>query len=295
MNTMRRYPLFLNEFALKIIAFVLMTCDHIGLFLEPYYPTAALILRAVGRLAFPLFAFMLAEGMRHTRNKWNYIARLSAIWVPITIVQVIYLYGLGNDPTQMLGNPFSDLICAALFIACLSLSGWKKSLSLLPLGFVLICYVSQLRMGNAEQSDLYYLPGFFQCGYGLYGFLMIMGFYYAPKILDKIAESTLGDSGVTLENYKGSKEYRAYCNAISIIAFSLVVFAFWGLGKIPSYDWSGLSKPDFETWALLCIPFLLCYNGKRGYDAKWFRYFSYLYFPVHMILLFLIFYLLFRA
>ena len=42
--------------ALKILALVAMTLDHIGVILYPFMPW----LRAVGRLAFPIFAYMIA-------------------------------------------------------------------------------------------------------------------------------------------------------------------------------------------------------------------------------------------
>ena len=49
---------------LKLIALVTMTLDHIGVVLFPQ----AQWLRIVGRLAFPIFAYMIAEGCRHTAN-----------------------------------------------------------------------------------------------------------------------------------------------------------------------------------------------------------------------------------
>ena len=48
----------MSSFLLKIIAAVTMLIDHAGLMLFPQ----ATWMRAVGRLAFPLFAFCIAEG-----------------------------------------------------------------------------------------------------------------------------------------------------------------------------------------------------------------------------------------
>ena len=50
---------------LKWLALVFMTVDHVGAFL---FPECA-ALRAVGRLAFPLFAFTVGESLRHTRHR----------------------------------------------------------------------------------------------------------------------------------------------------------------------------------------------------------------------------------
>ena len=67
----------MNSFALHILAMLLMLCDHLQLTLLPELP----ILRCVGRLAFPLFAFMAVEGYLRTRNLKNYLLRLLMLGV----------------------------------------------------------------------------------------------------------------------------------------------------------------------------------------------------------------------
>lgn len=58
----------MSTFILKIIAAITMTIDHAGLLLcgnETW-------MRAVGRIAFPLYAFFIAEGFRYTKNRLRY-------------------------------------------------------------------------------------------------------------------------------------------------------------------------------------------------------------------------------
>ena len=55
--------------ALKIIAAISMTLDHMGLMLFP----RILIFRILGRLAMPIFAYMIAEGCKYTRNRRKYL------------------------------------------------------------------------------------------------------------------------------------------------------------------------------------------------------------------------------
>lgn len=62
----------LNANALKIIALVTMTIDHVGLLLMDN----AKPMRIIGRIAFPIFAYMIAEGCRYTKNKRNYFLRI---------------------------------------------------------------------------------------------------------------------------------------------------------------------------------------------------------------------------
>ena len=63
--------------ALKGIAAALMLTDHVGAILLP----EVLVLRCVGRLAFPIFAFFIAEGYAHTRNFGRYFRRLAILAV----------------------------------------------------------------------------------------------------------------------------------------------------------------------------------------------------------------------
>ena len=62
---------------LKLIAAALMLIDHVGAILLP----ETVILRCVGRLAFPIFAFFIAEGYAHTRDFGRYFRRLAILAV----------------------------------------------------------------------------------------------------------------------------------------------------------------------------------------------------------------------
>lgn len=64
---------------LKLIAAALMLIDHVGAILLP----ETVILRCIGRLAFPIFAFFIAEGYAHTRRFGRYLLRM-AIWAAVS-------------------------------------------------------------------------------------------------------------------------------------------------------------------------------------------------------------------
>lgn len=70
----------LNGNQLKLIAVVAMLFDHIGYrFVEDGILLE--LLRAIGRVAFPVFCFLLVEGFFHTRSRRNYALRLAAFAV----------------------------------------------------------------------------------------------------------------------------------------------------------------------------------------------------------------------
>ncbi len=73
--------------ALKIIACVSMFIDHVGVMLYPEITW----LRYVGRLAFPIFAFLIAEGCRYTKNKLKYFLTVFILGVVCQLVfNVVY-------------------------------------------------------------------------------------------------------------------------------------------------------------------------------------------------------------
>lgn len=74
---------------LKIIAMITMTCDHVGMQLFPQL----LWLRMIGRLALPIFAYMIAEGCRYTRDRKKYLLRLLRLGA---LCQVVYFVAMGS-------------------------------------------------------------------------------------------------------------------------------------------------------------------------------------------------------
>lgn len=84
----------MSSSALHIWAMLLMLCDHLQLTLLPDLP----ILRCVGRLAFPLFAFMAVEGYLHTRSLKKYLLRLLMLAVISEIPFDLLVSGSVFDP-----------------------------------------------------------------------------------------------------------------------------------------------------------------------------------------------------
>lgn len=95
----------MNTFHLKVIAIVTMLIDHMGLFLFPQF----IFLRFIGRLAFPLFAWLIANGAYHTHNIHKYLVRL---YFFALLSQIPYLL-----PNRLLDPTYSDLnvICTLFF------------------------------------------------------------------------------------------------------------------------------------------------------------------------------------
>ena len=73
----------LTVFHIKLLAFCLMVADHIGTaFVLPHTANSAeaysiyVTLNLIGRFAFPLYLFLIIEGIKHTRSGVRYAGRI---------------------------------------------------------------------------------------------------------------------------------------------------------------------------------------------------------------------------
>lgn len=114
-SVLTKSPLQLSGNALKIIAAVTMVVDHVG---YTFFPTVAL-LRFIGRLAFPLFAYMIAEGCVHTRSPGRYFL---SVFMLAAVCQVAYTVAMQD---WFLCVPVSFSMAIALILA---LKRWKTAL-----------------------------------------------------------------------------------------------------------------------------------------------------------------------
>lgn len=101
--------------ALKLIAVISMLIDHTG---DVLYP-GQLWLRCIGRLAFPLYCFLLVEGFLHTRDLKRYIFRLFIFGIISEIPFDLAFYGRIVDTSHQ--NVFWTLLLGILAISLMSM------------------------------------------------------------------------------------------------------------------------------------------------------------------------------
>lgn len=90
----------MSSFSLKIIAILTMLVDHIGYFLFPYTYSY----RIVGRIAFPIFAFMVPNAMRYSSDKKKYLTYLLGFATLYQIPSIYFRYGPNIFFTLFLGG-----------------------------------------------------------------------------------------------------------------------------------------------------------------------------------------------
>ena len=141
---------------IKLVGFFCMVIDHLGSFLFP----SELWMRLVGRMSFPLFAYALVEGFRHTSNVERYANRLllfAVAWqLPYTF---FYLKGVVPDHEPV--NFLFLLFLGVVMLDSVNKRCWRRACLVTLLAFLL------------DVSG-------FPISYGAYGLLMIaaMHFFY---------------------------------------------------------------------------------------------------------------------
>ncbi len=168
---------------LKIIALIAMTIDHIGFLLLPQYP----VLRIIGRLSFPIFAYMIAEGCRYTKNRTKYLLVLSALAV---VFQIVYFVA---DRSLFQGVFVSFSLGVGLVYTIDNAVKRKNTLSillavavLLFIGFV--CLVLPKILSHTD----------FRIDYGIFGVLLPSFVYFWPNKIGKMIGVTAATVGICL-------------------------------------------------------------------------------------------------
>lgn len=111
----------LSSSALKVIALVSMTVDHIAYYLMEHGTWTYDMMRTVGRMAFPIFAFLLVEGYGHTRSTRKYALNLLAF----ALISEIPWWLLNHDNTH---NVFFTLLLGLMAIDLITRIGNKPLL-----------------------------------------------------------------------------------------------------------------------------------------------------------------------
>lgn len=173
-EAMKRFGLTGNQ--LKLLAVILMTIDHIGYEILPQYR----ILRIIGRLAFPIFAFMIAEGCRYTKNKKIYLLTLA---VEAAILQIVYSLLLN----RLYMNILVTFTFSVILIYILIFAEERNNL----LGFIIsgaaLLTVIVITYVIPDRVSFYGL----QFDYGIFGILMPVVIYLAKGKWEKLFAALL--------------------------------------------------------------------------------------------------------
>lgn len=284
----------LNSFQIKLIALVLMVVDHCGLYFFPQ----VVLLRWVGRIAAPLFLFCAVHSIDYTRNKRKYVLRLYFFAILLEgIWAVLVGYFRAYDRYfYMTGNIFYTLFVVVAIICILQKMKLRYAIPLIAIWQVCSClltiWLTKFDMDSRVCAAMVVLTGnMFFCEYGIWWIILGVVLYYVKKNKKSLA---IGYSIVCL----------AMWFQTALAFFARVAFRIWKvypkLGSVADMVCKLFTKeiPDFnpiephglylgdDQWLMIfSLPIMLLYNGEKG---KSWKYFFYIFYPLHIVLLFCI-------
>ena len=231
----------LTSAALHIIAMVFMLCDHLWATVIPSNDW----LTCVGRLAFPIFAFMTVEGYFHTRNFKNYMLRLLLFAV------------LSELPFNLMagGSLFYPIHQNVLwtFLIALLMVHWNERTKRKKEWLRLLVALASLVLG------------------GFTGLITMVDYYHAGVLTVLVFYFFRGRKWWC---YVGQALCLWYINAEMLGGFGYELSLF---GQ-PFF----LAR---QSLALLSLPVIWLYRGRQGHHSRVWQYCCYAFYPAHLLVL----------
>ncbi len=238
---MKRLKFETTSLSLHILAMVLMLCDHLWGTIIPGNDW----LTCVGRLAFPIFAFLLVQGYTHTRNLRKYVLRLLLFAV---LSEIPFNLAMGS---RLLYPLHQNVLWS--FLISIGLIHWNEKVRtkriwlrlLIALLTFLIAYIG----GLLTMVDYYHA-----------GILTVLVFYFFRY-----------------------KKWWCYLGQF-ICLWYINMEMLGGIGyEIQLFGQTHfIARQGFALLAL--IPIWL-YRGKQGYHSKPLQYLNYAFYPAHLLIL----------
>lgn len=239
---------------LHIMAMVFMLCDHAWstLFSEHYWMTC------VGRIAFPIYAFLTVEGFFHTKNFKKYMLRM-LICALLSEIPFNLMMGGWIDPfDQNVIWTFIIALLAMKLLETIKNKLWHKNwlFKVITLGLAVLIVMLCYALGMITFVD-----------YHGEGILMVFVFFFFRQ-----------------------RKWWSYLAQLALMYYINVPM----LGsRYDTYSLFGVSFDFYyQSIALLALIPIWLYKGKQGYHSKAFQYCYYAFYPVHILVLVGIGYLL---
>ena len=230
-----------TSFSLHIMAMVFMLCDHLWGTIVP----GADWLTCIGRLTFPIFAFMIVEGYFRTKNLRKYVKRLLIFAI---LSEIPFNLAMGSR----LFYPIHQNVLWS-FLISLGLIHWNEKVKDKQLWKRVLVIIASVCIGYI--GGIVTFVDFYNAG-----ILTVLAFYYFR--------------GRKWWCYLGQFLCLWYINFEMLGGYSYEVNI---LGEIHFIARQGIA-------VLALIPIWL-YKGRQGYHSKKMQYFYYAFYPLHLLVL----------
>ena len=235
----------LSASTLKILACVFMLIDHVGFILLP----DLLILRVIGRLAYPIFAYFIAEGCRYTRNK---LKRFLLVLGLAVLCEGVYFFMMGEPEGGILLN-----FCFAILLIY-QVQAIKKALARGKWGVAILW----LLLLMASAAGVYvFIEEVLYVDYGFWGVLI--------PVWTVLPDYKEGEAPKWLERFSNRwVKLALFSGGLLLLCISRGLFE------------------NIQSFSLLALPLLALYNGLPG--RKGLKYGFYIFYPAHLAVLWVI-------
>lgn len=260
----------------KLIACLLMLIDHLGHFFQPVLPPELyLLMRGLGRLAFPLFAYSLVLGKHRSRRLGQYAFRL-ILFALLTQLSLNFVPHLPHLKTNIL---FSFSFGLLFLIGFDLIFNVQSTIQRLQAEFSkrfprLDLSVPKQRYGTAVALLLFSGAGFalLDPDYGFYGLtlLILMDASVHPQLLKRF------DSPL--------QSYRAYQDYKPVALLLLLLNGLAALLALTTSSFSGGLPQTISVFSLFLLPIE---RSEKPASGK-VRLAFYLFYPLHLVVLGLI-------
>lgn len=251
---------------LKLLALVFMFIDHTGQFI----PETPDWFRWIGRISAPLFIFCVILGFSYTSNKKKYLTRLYLSGVGMAIINLMINFIYKDTYNYITNNFFTTLFLIGFIIFLIDKKEKKYFIGFLiwQLVSTFLCafLVEGIEVPNLPSA----LPSYMFYG-SLFGNVMFIEGGVFFLILGLLMFLTRKNKKSFIISYIG----------FSVLCYFLVEKYGYVRG-IVSYL---IPLSDYQWMMIAALPFMLLYNGKKGVGLK---YFFYIFYPIHIVILYLI-------
>ena len=281
----------MSVFAIKLLALVTMVIDH-----SAYYLYASSLIehglyfamRTVGRIAFPLYAFLLVNGFEKTSDRGRYLSRLvlfaAVSQLPYTVVFSYENYSHSAASGFALLWPWYVVVPAVLAVCAVWYFCVRRDASVVSLAAAFVLAAMQLSAGGVCLLS-FDTNVFYTLAVSLAGMSVLAMLVNRPASFDR-ALPCLAAFVICALCILPNSDYGWYGFALMMLLWlsrrskpmQAAVLLLWCYAEyvVRIHSWA-----YFAAAALAVIPVLL-YNGRRGRPVKLFFYMIY---PLHLAVL----------
>ena len=244
----------MTSFMLRIIAMITMIIDHVGFSLAGN----PMIMRCIGRIAFPIYAFLLADGFLHFYKNENRVMKHISTLIILFFISEFFV------DTLEFGLDFSKYFES------------QNVMITLLLGFLGMVITEKLfpieNNNNINIKNIFILIGAYlllgftnlmtNSNFNLVGPWLVIAFYWFLRIS------------------RNNKTHQSNWNWLQRFLILLLIFIIY----LPIYFWVRTDFGSFNAWIqiihdyypwiighIIAVFILSLYNGKLGYNKSWFK------------------------